>query len=81
MSTINQIPDSVFYDPQSWIDLAPDYNWDDLAGAQGLTVEQLGGGVLRLSGPGAKSRGGVVEIDSDSAQSTGNGTVALDPKG
>ena len=31
MSTINQIPEDVFYDPQSWIDLAPDFNWDKLA--------------------------------------------------
>lgn len=30
MSTINSIPDSVFYDPDSWIDLAPDYDWSKL---------------------------------------------------
>lgn len=30
MSTINQIPDEVFYDPDSWIDLAPDFEWDKL---------------------------------------------------
>ena len=30
MSTINQIPDEVFYEPQSWIDLAPDYDWSEL---------------------------------------------------
>ena len=30
MSTINQIPDAVFYDPQSWIDLAPGYDWSEL---------------------------------------------------
>lgn len=30
MSTINQIPDAVFYDPDSWIDLAPEFNWDEL---------------------------------------------------
>lgn len=30
MSTINQIPDSIFYDPDSWIDLAPDIDWGTL---------------------------------------------------
>ena len=30
MSTINQIPDAIFYAPQSWIDLAPDYDWREL---------------------------------------------------
>ena len=80
--SINSIPEPIFYAPQPWIDLAPDYDWDELAGTEGLTVEQLEGGVLRLSGEGAKSLGnGVLEIDSGSAQSTGNGTVALDPKG
>jgi len=28
--SINAIPDETFYDPQSWIDLAPDYDWDGL---------------------------------------------------
>lgn len=80
--SINAIPDEVFYDPNSWIDLAPDYDWDKLADTESLTVEQLEGGALRLSGEGATSLGnGVLEIDSNSAQSTGNGTVALDPKG
>lgn len=30
MSTINQVPDSVFYNPDSWIDLAPGYDWSKL---------------------------------------------------
>lgn len=30
MSTINQIPDEVFYDPNTWIDLAPDFDWSEL---------------------------------------------------
>ena len=80
--SINSIPDKIFYAPQSWIDLAPDYDWGKLADTEGLTVEQLEGGVLRLSGEGATSLGnGVLEIDTNSAQSTGNGTVALAPKG
>lgn len=29
--SINAIPDAVFYDPQAWIDLAPDFDWDALA--------------------------------------------------
>ena len=29
--SINSIPDKIFYAPQSWIDLAPDYDWDRLA--------------------------------------------------
>lgn len=28
--SINAIPDSVFYDPDSWIDLAPDFDWSKL---------------------------------------------------
>jgi len=28
--SINSIPDAVFYDPQPWIDLAPDYDWAKL---------------------------------------------------
>ena len=28
--SINSIPDPVFYDPDSWIDLAPETDWDDL---------------------------------------------------
>ena len=28
--SINAIPDEVFYDPNSWINLAPDYDWDGL---------------------------------------------------
>ena len=28
--SINAIPDSVFYDPDSWIDLAPDFDWAEL---------------------------------------------------
>lgn len=28
--TINAIPDEVFYDPESWIDLAPDHDWGEL---------------------------------------------------
>ena len=31
--SINAIPDAVFYDPQAWIDLAPNFDWDALAGA------------------------------------------------
>ena len=31
MNTINAITDEVFYDPQSWIDLAPDHDWAKLA--------------------------------------------------
>jgi len=31
MSTINQIPDAIFYDPQAWINLAPDFDWSALA--------------------------------------------------
>lgn len=31
--SINTIPDAVFYDPDAWIDLAPDFDWDDLAPA------------------------------------------------
>lgn len=30
MSTINSIPDAIFYDPDSWIDLAPDYDWSEV---------------------------------------------------
>lgn len=33
MSTINQIPDAIFYDPDSWIGLAPDIDWDTLVPA------------------------------------------------
>ena len=28
--SINSIPDAVFYDPDSWIDLAPEYDWGNL---------------------------------------------------
>lgn len=28
--TINAIPDEIFYDPQAWIDLAPEFDWSDL---------------------------------------------------
>ena len=28
--SINSIPDKIFYAPQPWIDLAPDYDWDGL---------------------------------------------------
>lgn len=28
--SINAIPDAVFYDPDSWINLAPDIDWDEL---------------------------------------------------
>lgn len=28
--SINSIPNAVFYDPDSWIDLAPDFDWDRL---------------------------------------------------
>lgn len=28
--SINSIPDAIFYAPQSWIDLAPDYDWAKL---------------------------------------------------
>lgn len=30
MSTINQIPEGVFYDPDTWINLAPEIDWDDV---------------------------------------------------
>ena len=29
--SINAIPNEVFYDPQAWIDLAPDHDWGKLA--------------------------------------------------
>lgn len=28
--SINAIPDEVFYDPEAWIDLAPDHDWAGL---------------------------------------------------
>lgn len=28
--SINAIPDQIFYDPQSWIDLSPDFDWSKL---------------------------------------------------
>lgn len=37
MSTINQIPDAIFYDPNSWIDLAPDIDWGTLVPPPPLT--------------------------------------------
>lgn len=31
--SISAIPDSIFYDPDLWIDLAPEFDWNDLAPA------------------------------------------------
>ncbi len=30
MSTLNRIPEDVFYDPDTWINLAPEIDWDDV---------------------------------------------------
>lgn len=30
MSTLNRIPEDIFYNPDTWINLAPEIDWDDV---------------------------------------------------